>query len=184
MKLPTSVPEADPSGLWWLQQLLLSWAEQLIGLRDRSKKIYQPVFHENGPHVRNTPSFDGAFAELGRGSKVYWPTVVFEMAHETIHLLNPIAGYTNWLEEGIAVEFSIHAQQQFSIVPVQCPQSGPYHEALGMVRSLPDGAFRSAYRVRQALGSLGSATFEQLCILFPAHDPASLRTLSEQCVPR
>lgn len=184
MKLPTSIPEADPSGLRWLQQLLLGWAEQLIGQRDRSKKIYQPTFHANGPHIRNTPSFDGAFVELGSGSKFYWPTVVFEMAHETVHLLNPVAGYTNWLEEGVAVEFSIHAQQQFGLSPIQSPQSGPYHEALEMVRSLPDGAFSSAYRIRKVSGSLSSVTFEQLCVLFPSHETAYLRKLSEQCVPR
>jgi len=184
MKLPTSVPEADPPGLWRLQQLLLEWAEQLIGQRDQSKKIYQPAFHENGPHIRNTPSLDGAFVELGRGSKVYWPTVIFEMAHETVHLLNPVAGYTNWLEEGVAVEFSIHAQQQFGLSSIQSPQSGPYHEALEMVRSLPDGTFKSAYRIREASGSLSSVTFEQLCVLFPAHNPECLRKLSEQCIPR
>lgn len=184
MNLPTSVPEHDPSGLWSLQGHLLELAEKLLGERDKSKQIHQPAFHDNGPHIRNTPSFDGAFVELGNGSKVYWPTVVYEMAHETVHLLNPIAGYTNWLEEGIAVEFSIYAQQEYGLSRIQYPQSGPYHDALELVRSLPEGALRSAHRVREAIGSLSSATFEQLSSMFPTHDPDNLRKLSAQCVPR
>jgi hypothetical protein len=183
MKLPTSLPEHDPSALWSLQQQLLIVAEYLVGRRDQSKTIYQPAFHENGPHIRNTPTLDGAFVELGAGSKVYWPTVVFEMAHETIHLLNPVEGYTNWLEEGVAVEFSIHAQQLFG-VPIQSPTAGPYFEALEMVRSLPGGTFSAAYRVREIAGSLGTVTVEQLCSLFPSYDRAGLLRLAEKCVPR
>ncbi|WP_195741998.1 hypothetical protein [Methylobacillus flagellatus] len=184
MQLPTSVPEADSSSLWSLQNILLNWAEELVGMRDQSKKIYQPQFHENGPNIRNTPSFDGAFSELSYASKNYWPTVVYEMAHETIHLLNPMAGYTNWLEEGVAVEFSIYAQQQFNLTSIQSPHSGPYHEALNMVRLLPSGTFCAARHVRDAVGSLGSVTFEQLCDLFPNHDLKDLHKLSEQCIPR
>jgi hypothetical protein len=152
-------------------------------LASATNQIYQPAFHENGPHIRNTPSLDGAFVELGSGSKVYWPTAVFEMAHETIHLLNPTVGYTNWLEEGVAAEFSIHAQREFGL-PIQFPQSGPYREALEMVRALPDGVFRAAYRVREVSGSLSLASFEQLSSLFAGFDLAILRRLAEQCVPR
>lgn len=184
MNLPTSIPENDPAALWWLQGVLMNWAEQLVGKRNQSKKIYQPAFHENGPHIRNSPSLDGAFVELSCRAKEYWPTTVYEMAHETIHLLDPMAGYTNWLEEGVAVEFSIYAQQMFRLPCIQSPKSGPYREALEMVRSLPDGAFSSAYRIRKALGSLGAVSFEQLCALFPTHDPQSLRRLSEKCIPR
>ncbi len=183
MKLPNSVPETDPSALWALQQELLGLAEQLVGKRDQSKRIFQPTFHENGPHIRNTPSLDGAFVELGSGSKVYWPTVVYEMAHETIHLLNPTVGYTNWLEEGVAVEFSIHVQREFGLL-IQSPSSGPYREALEMVRVLPDGVFRAAYRVREVSGSLSAASFELLSSLFSGFDLTVLRRLAEQCVPR
>ncbi len=120
---------------------------------------------------------------LSYASKNYWPTVLYEMAHETIHLLNPISGSANWLEEGVAVEFSIYAQQKFSLPCIQSPDSGSYRQALDMVRLLPGGALCSAYRVRDAFGSLSSVTFDQLCELFPDHDLESLRKLSEQCIP-
>lgn len=182
--LPSTIPKDDPAGLWWLQNLLLDWAEQLLGKREQSKKIYQPTFHENGPYLVNTPSLDGAFAVLGPGSARYWPTVVYEMAHETVHLLNPSTGYTNYLEEGIAVEFSICAQRMFGILDIQKPVSGYYWDALELVRSLPDGAFRSAHRIREAYVSLGSVTFAQLLILFPEHDSKKLRSISELCIGR
>jgi len=183
MQLPTSIPEHDPSGLWALQLELLALAEQLVGERDSSKNIYQPAFHENGPHLRNTPTLDGAFAELGLGSKVSWPIVVFEMAHETIHLLNPTVSCTNWLEEGVAVEFSLYAQGQYGL-SIHSLQSGPYLEALEMVRTLPGGTFSAAYRVRESAGSLNAATFEQLSTLFPTCESTGLRQLSKICVPR
>lgn len=183
MNLPASVPEHDAPGLWVLQNHLLALAEQFVGGRDQSKQIYQPAFHEDGPHIRNTPTCDGAFVELGKGSKVSWPTAIYEMAHESLHLLNPIAGYTNWLEEGVAVEFSIHAQCLFGL-PIQSPKSGPYLEALELVRALPGGTFPAAYRIRRLAGSLGAVTFEQLYSLFPLHENTSLLRLSEKCIPR
>ena len=183
MQLPSTVPEHDPPGLWALQQQLITLAEQLLGERDRTKTIYQPSFHENGPHLRNTPALDGAFVELGKGSKVYWPTVVYEMAHETVHLLNPTVSHTNWLEEGVAVEFSIHVQNLYK-VPVQSPAPGPYLEALTMVRLLPGGTFAAAKEVREAVAAFNVLSYQQLSTLFPTCDPSYLCRLSEKCVPR
>lgn len=158
-------------------------AEQLLGERDKTKTIYQPSFHNQGPHIRNTPTLDGAFVELSNSSKVYWPTVVYEMAHETVHLLNPTVGNTNWLEEGVAVEFSIHAQKLY-VVPVQAPTSGPYLEALQMVRLLPGGVFAAAHAVRKMTGALSAISVEHLSDLFPSVATSDLRRLSDKCVPR
>ncbi len=184
MQLPTTVPETDPSGLWALQGQLITLAEQLVGQRDRTKTIYQPSFHDDGPRLRNTPTLDGAFVELGRGSKVYWPTVVYEMAHETIHLLNPTVGHTNWLEEGVAVAFSVHAQSLCRLQQIQTPNSGPYFEALELVRALPGGPFVAARRVREFARALNAITTEQLRELFPDTDPVDLGQLSKKCIPR
>ena len=85
-------PGQDPSALWSMQLQLLRLAEDTLGPRDASKVIYQPIFVEDGPHIRNTPNLDGAFAELSRNAEGYWPTVVKELAHETVHLLNPRPG--------------------------------------------------------------------------------------------
>ena len=107
MRLSATEPLNDPVGLWSLQLELMSTAEAVLGPRDSSKRIYQPQFTDNGPLLRNTPAMDGAYVELSRAGQSYWPTVAFEMAHETVHLLNPVAGDANNLEEGVAVAFFV-----------------------------------------------------------------------------
>ena len=102
----TLLPREDPSAAWSLQLQLLRLAEDTLGPRDASKTIFQPVFADYGPYIRNTPNLDGAFAELSRNAEVFWPTTLYELAHETVHLLNPRPGTGNWLGEGIAVAFS------------------------------------------------------------------------------
>ena len=48
---------------------------------------------------------------MSDNGRFYWPTVVYELAHETVHLLNPVfLGEANYLEEGVAVAFSLHGQ--------------------------------------------------------------------------
>ena len=88
MQLPVTEPLNDPPGLWALQLELLDIAELLLGGRDQSKTIYQPQFASGIPCIRNTPNLDGAYVELSPNGRFYWPTVLFEMAHETVHLLD------------------------------------------------------------------------------------------------
>ena len=91
MRLPATQPVNDPAGLWSLQLEILAMAESLLGPRESSKKIYQPQFTDNGPQLRNTPDLGGAYVELSRNGQRYWPTVVFEMSHETSALYNQAA---------------------------------------------------------------------------------------------
>ena len=110
-------------------------AESVLGPRDGSKKIYQPQFADDGPHVRNTPNLDGAFVELSHGGECYWPTIVYEMAHETVHLLNPIPGNTDNIEEGVAVELSLMVQQSYDVV-IQKPSMESYLYVIQLVGKL------------------------------------------------
>ena len=57
------------------------------------------------------------------------------MAHETVHLLNPMVGTTTNLEEGVAVAFSFHIQPAYGI-NVR-PGTTAYNHAYGMVCHLP-----------------------------------------------
>ena len=118
--------------------------------------IYQPRFTDDGPQLRNTPALDGAYVELSRNGQRYWPTVVFEMSHETVHLLNPIPGNANNLEEGVAVAFSLHVQSSYGIsIPVSMPS---YLYALRLVQALLEDPLAAAARVRRQVGSLSAAT--------------------------
>ena len=140
MQLPDGRPEVDPQALWRLQNELLTLAESLLGPRDSAKKIYQPNFDSDGPHIRNTPNLDGAFAELSPNAAGYWPTVVYEMGHETVHLLNPDRLGVNFLEEGMAVAFSLRAMERYGL-PVEGIREESYAKALGLVRQLSPDVF-------------------------------------------
>nr|QFE31781.1 hypothetical protein MS307 [uncultured bacterium] len=185
MQLPSSVLETDQAALSALQRQLIELAEGALGVRDKSKTIGLPQFEESGPYIINFPApWNMAQTVLSFRSKSYWPTALYEMAHETVHLRNPISGYTNWLEEGVAVAFAVYAQQQFGVQPIHKPESGAYLEALHMVESLVDGPFVSGRRVREHFGSLGNASAVKMYSLFPVDDPKLLDSLCEQCVPR
>ena len=177
--LPVSPPpRKDPSALWSVQLQLLSLAEHILGPRDVSKVMYQPIFTDHDPNIRNTPNLDGAFAELSRNAEGYWPTVVKELAHETVHLLNPKPGDGTWLSEGIAVAFSNYAQQQFELGP-QTITMASYRRSLELVSELPPDALAAGRRIREAC-SLDNATQSILETLFPGVD---LDTLTELCKP-
>ena len=152
-------------------------AESLLGPRDVSKKVCQPQFTDNGPRLRNTPNLDGAFAELSRAGECYWPTVVFEMAHETVHLLNPIPGNTNNLEEGVAVKFSLYVQPSYGIRI--WPRTTSYLYALQLVDMLPGGPLEAAKQLRYRVGALSNVTEQHLGELFPNVDRVILNKLTE-----
>ena len=166
MNIPDTYPVNDPAGLWALQWQLIEIAERELGPRDRRKKVYQPTFADDGPLLRNTPNFDGAFVKLSRNAEHYWPTAVFEMAHETVHLLNPVARDAgNMLEEGVAVAFSLHVQPMHGFaMPVTMPS---YVDAMQLAESLPGGALLAGRLIRKSAGALSAATEDLLGRLFP-----------------
>lgn len=183
MIFPPTPPKDSPVDLWTLQNELIEIVENLMGARDRTKIIYQPTFKANGPYLINSFNGDGAWSCLSLNAADYWPTAVYEMAHETVHLLNHVAGHTNWLEEGVAVAFSIIALENYRI-PVQRPIAGAYSEALALVEELPGGPMHFARIVREYAGTLGNVTLENLLEIAPAHDEEKLRKLASLCIPR
>ena len=177
-EFPIELPKDDPVTLWKLQQHLIVEAESRFGARDNNKIVYQPIFREDGPIIINTPNLDGAFAALSPNAAGYWPTAAYELAHETLHLLNPTVGLTNWLEEGIAVAFSI-AMSQYTDHPMAPPKNSNYSIALEMVESLPTSYEETARRVRSECGSLSGAKISSLVRIFPSSDIALLNRLAE-----
>ena len=162
-----------------MQLQLLKLAEELLGSRDQSKTIYQPAFADDGPYIRNTPNLDGAFAELSRNAEGYWPTVVTELAHETVHLLNPRPGVGNWLSEGMAVAFSNYAQRRYGMEPQNINMES-YTRSLELVSELPPDPLTAGRRIRDVCGSFNAATRSILETLYPTVDP---ETLAELCNP-
>lgn len=169
VKLPTTEPKSDPVGLWAVQLHLLRIAEDLLGPRDPSKALWQPQFEGAGPNVRFSLDRRSVFAELSTNGESYWPTALYELAHETVHLLDPgLLGTANYLEEGIAVAFSIYAQHLYCVGRVQTPSEGSkYSLALKLVSALPGQPLLCAGRIRRDVGRFSAVTPQDLVRLFP-----------------
>jgi len=180
LNLPDTEPLNDTAGLWALQLELLARSEALFGSRDQSYKLYQPQFYEEGPNLRLTPDQTGVFVELSYNGRFYWPTVVYEMAHESVHLLNPgILGTANYLEEGVAVPFSIYVLECFGM-RVQRPSMQSYVLALSLVEALPNDPLESAGRIRRELGRFSNVSADNLVSLFPELDVDVANRLSNK----
>jgi hypothetical protein len=184
MNFPAGLPKDNCPAVWTIQNELLLEVEQLLGKRDQAKTIGPPTFEADGPRIRNSLNLDRAWAELSSAASGYWPTLIYELAHESVHLLNPIAGHTTWLEEGIAVAFSIHAQKTRNVSVISPPIQSNYGIALELVNKLPGGPFDFGKAVRARFGSLHGFSGEDLIYLYPMLTQADANRLSETCIPR
>ena len=163
-QVPTTRPDEDRASLWDLQQRLVKHADDLLGPRDHTIVICQPAFGDAGPHI--IPYRNGWWgAELSNNAKGYWPTALVELAHETVHLLNPKVANTNRFEEGVAVEFSIYAYAKHTL------KSPSYFEALQKVRLLPGGTFAAARSAREVAVALSTPTPDIFKILLISVTP-------------
>ena len=179
-RFPDTYPGDDPPALWTLQQELLSLAESVLGPRDISKTIFQPQFDDDGPQIRNTSTLDGAFVELSRNAEYYWPTAVYEMAHETVHLLDPVPGNTNNLEEGVAVAFSLWVQPIYGFHMETKMES--YLYALKLVRMLHNNPLGAGKYIREHVGAISGCDERDLAELFPGVQRSVLTALASDFI--
>ena len=120
----------------------------------------------------NSYHHDGAFAILSGNARTYWPTTLYELAHETVHILNPVVGQVNYLEEGFAVIFSMHMTSEFTSHPIE-PGDKYYREAVRMVSMLDDNPYRAARMIRKRFGVLSLAEEAEMKEMF-THVPAQI----------
>lgn len=154
MNFSKSQPVNDEPRLWKLQGYFLIEAERLLGPRDKSKKIYQPSWDLDGPHVRYTTNKDGAFAELGFNAKTNWEMVVYQLAHETIHLLDQHGGkQTHLLEEGAAVRFSLDMMKKYGFDTTGLPVLDSYKTALKLFDLLGNEPYSILKELRAECGN-------------------------------
>jgi hypothetical protein len=180
----TKTAEADTAALWKLQEFLLMQCEGKLGQKAWNKKVYKPIFKGDRPHIINDRSGDGAFAALSSNAKSYWPTTLYELAHETVHLLNPVIDYTNFLEEGFAVYFSKEMSEIFTSHPMEPKDEGSgayYVRAHELVLQLPEPIYNSGKLIRQRFGSLGGVQSDQLSFLFPQLSSNVVAQLTQEC---
>lgn len=160
-------PINDAPGLWQLQNELMEEAENLFGLRDKAKIIYQPSWDANGPNVRYTPNKDGAFAELDFNAKTDLKMTVYQLAHETVHLLDQNGEMqTNLLEEGAAVKFSLDMLTKYGFDTAGLPSIDSYKLALKLFSSLGSDPYSIAKDCRKLCGgfiSIDEVTLKAKC---------------------
>lgn len=167
MNFERAKPVNDERGLWQLQTELIVEAEELFGLRDKTKKIYQPSWDNDGPHIRYTATKDGAFAELGINTKSNWEMAVYQLAHETVHLLDQHGGKrTHLLEEGAAVKFSLDMMTKYGFDTAGLPTLESYQTALKLFNELAEDPYSVARYCRAICGnfiSINETTLNAKC---------------------
>lgn len=159
---PSERPDRSPQAMWELQVKLDICAQNLLGPRNLDKKLLSPTFVEGGPNVRNTCALDGGFAELSLNAAGYWPTAIYELAHETIHLLDPRPGYptgkgASWLEEGVAVNFSLAVSREIGDKGIKVNLK-KYKIANGLFSRIGGDLFSRAREIRCISGHFSDAT--------------------------
>ncbi|MFL9814551.1 hypothetical protein D7241_14960 [Stutzerimonas sp. VN223-3] len=180
-QFPEYPPIKSKPDMWALQNFLLKKAEELIGAKDQTKTIFQPTFEGDRPCIMNSVQGDGAWASLSSNASNYWPTALYELAHETIHLLDPTIGFTNYLEEGIAVAFSLELSRSQTNHPMPVPTDKFYGRALELVNKLPENPFVSAREIRKKCQKLSLAKPQDLKELFPEIDEETAHALCSEC---
>ena len=164
-----------------IEQLrLLEYAEQALGPRDTSWEIKAPRFYADGPRIELMEEQKFARAWLSLNAQGYFPTLIRELAHETVHLLNPVRGCcSTWLGEGVAEVFSIYAQKRYDLNP-QKIKTYSYHYAFNLVSKLGTNPLVSGRKIRDKYGRFADVTPEDLVTLFPNVEHQILVELCEQ----
>ena len=148
-----------------VQDELLSRAESLLGSRDRTYEILAPRFlGEPRPCIYHYRQERAAYISLSTVAADYWNAVESEVSHEVVHLLNPIAGDTNYLEEGIATAFVQYAASHYEFYS---RPSDYYRDALELVHRLPVDPLRAGRLLRTHVGALSVVSSRHLLEHFP-----------------
>lgn len=143
---PSKKPVDFPSRLRRMQSALRGRAVWLLG-KPNAKKVIEPSqFHEDGPRVFNFPSTHRAYARLSLDSQTDWACAFAELAHETVHLLDPISGMASNFEEAVAVRFAEECCKEAKVASSTLTDN--YQKAVDMADGLCVNIFSLARRLR------------------------------------
>lgn len=158
-------PKNNPEKLWELQNVLLKDAELKLGNKAKEVIICQPCFDSELSQPQIFYYGNGIGARLTERASCDWQLTVFQLAHETIHLLKS-RDYrdSNFLEEGIAVLFSLYACQNQINVSLE-----KYERALSLVNNF-NNPYEAAKKIRQKYVELSEVKQDELLSMFPSMD--------------
>ncbi|WPU63552.1 hypothetical protein [Peredibacter starrii] len=100
-----------PNGFTWTLASrlgdMLTYAEEMFGPRNKDFTILGIEYCESGPRIWYPKSKKNIVIQLSDSAKTSEVLALYQLAHESIHLLSPSGSMTaNVLEEGLAVYFS------------------------------------------------------------------------------
>ena len=115
---------------------MLYLAEDLFGPRDLSYTPLGIEFIPDGPGGFFPRDRKHIIIRLGFDAATDMLQACYQLAHETVHVLAPVVGITNNLEEGVATYFSTYYMEVAMGMPNWKPTLPSYKEVLGKVLPL------------------------------------------------
>ena len=99
------LPRQIESRAWRAFRAIAPQAERYFGTREAGFRVLDIKQADEGPVMK----FDGQSITLvvGPNATAYEPTLISNIAHETVHSLSPRTGDASMLEEGAAVYFEL-----------------------------------------------------------------------------
>lgn len=100
-----------------------------------------------------------------------WSLAIFQLAHETIHLLDPRPAYpvgigASWFEEGLAVNFSIAVSKEIGNPSIKVGDD-KYNRANQLFSRIGGDLFHRAMQVRSRSGHFSDAKASDLLAVSP-----------------
>ena len=167
---------------------LLEIAERQFGLRDGAWSVGAVQIHSNGPYLNPDRGRMVATVYVNPYVNNHLPNLFAQIAHETIHLLNPGPLTVNCLEEGIACIFQDQiVLERFGNAELKHQLSyrdSGYKNAKSLVERLhafDDNAFML---IRSRVGAFHRATPSDLIDLFADLTEEHATQLCTLCRPR
>ncbi|EOV9616226.1 hypothetical protein ACN5LY_000778 [Cronobacter dublinensis] len=174
---PSSLPLDDPKSGELAKSMIISEAEELFGARDTSFSINEAIlYHSKGPQVVVATAFNNlCIVYLSNGSQKRWDCFMYEMAHESVHLLNPQKISASYLEEGVAVWFSLMMCRKHSY---KCDKpTGKYRQAYELLLKISEDVPSVVRVIRAKFPNLTDLNADDLQATFPSLTPLDARRL-------
>lgn len=183
--LPSGSPNDNPEALAELRAIFINSLESQIGWRDRQWGLLQTEFDDKNPYIFVYKPQNLVKICLSRAAKEDWCAAIHELAHECVHVMNPINHAASFLEEGVAVWFSMK-MAELAGTPLcalldHLDKTPIYRAAYDLVLKLPDEPLCAAKKVRSECGSLSAVTGDALSRIYPSLYMETIGKLCSRC---
>ena len=159
---------------------ILDLVEKRFGPRDPSYTILGVEFHDDSPCIWFPGNRHHVAVQLSTVTLARFGHIVFQLAHECVHLLDPAPGGTNVLEEGLASMFQLQFMHALEPEGDWQLANARYEAAALLIAPLLELDADAIRKYRSRHGPLRSATPECLLDVTPGLPASIARRL---CLP-